>query len=184
MGRSGDGKRNLLLGWPYEPLGLEILGLSRELNFGFTNCCSNEGNMTNIWNEAVNSTKSFTAKFVGSPARFAIRKKRVFLFRQSFRRLLRKHMFTLRVQKVMICDFRSVWFALRFVVIVLFRDIIDYFASKIFLIFLDLVTCKNKEMSASFPRQKFHWPSRLPPPFFLSVMSCGPGWASALPPVN
>ena len=111
MGWSGDGKRNLLLGWPYEPLGLEILGLSRELNFGFTNCCSNEGNMTNIWNEAVNSTKSFTAKFVGSPARFAIRKKRVFLFRQSFRRLLRKHMFTLRVQKVMICDFRSVWFA-------------------------------------------------------------------------
>ena len=115
---------------------------------------------------------------------FCNSKKRVFLFRQSFRRLLRKHMFTLRVQKVMICDFRSVWFALRFVVIVLFRDIIDYFASKIFLIFLDLVTCKNKEMSASFPRQKFHWPSRLPPPFFLSVMSCGPGWASALPPVN
>ena len=78
MGRSGDGKRHLLLGWPYKPLVLEILGLSRELNFGFTNCCSNEGNMTNIWNEAVNSTKSFAAKFVGSPARFAIRKKRVF----------------------------------------------------------------------------------------------------------
>ena len=112
-----------------------------------------------------------------------LEKKRGFLFRQSIGRLLRKHMFTLRVQKG-----HDLWFsirlvcfcALRFVVIVLVRDIIDYFASKIFLIFLDLVTCKNKEMSASFPRQKFHWPSRFPPPFFLSVMSCGPSWASAL----
>ena len=34
-----------------------------------------------------------------------------------------------------------------------------------FLIFLNLVTCKNKAMSASFLRQKFHSPSRFPSPF-------------------
>ena len=37
------------------------------------------------------------------------------------------------------------------------------FATQIFLIFLILVTCKNKATSASFLRQKIYSPSRFPP---------------------
>ena len=40
-------------------------------------------------------------------------------------------------------------------------------AQNIFLIFLSLVTWKNKAMSASFRRQKFHSPSRFPSPFSI-----------------
>ena len=41
-------------------------------------------------------------------------------------------------------------------------------AQNIFLIFLSLVTWKNKAMSASFRRQKFHSPWRFPSPFFFA----------------
>ena len=44
-------------------------------------------------------------------------------------------------------------------VIILFQAITDLFALKLFLI---LVTCKNKAMSAFFPLQKFHSPSQFP----------------------
>ena len=43
------------------------------------------------------------------------------------------------------------------------------FASQIFLIFLILVTCKNKAMSASFLQQKIYSPSRFPLLFLNSL---------------
>ena len=43
------------------------------------------------------------------------------------------------------------------------------FASQIFLIFLILVTCKNKAMSASFLQQKIYSPSRFPLQFLNSL---------------
>ena len=45
------------------------------------------------------------------------------------------------------------------------------FASQTFLIFLILVTCKNKATSASFLRQKIHSPSRFPSLFLSSLES-------------
>ena len=45
------------------------------------------------------------------------------------------------------------------------------FASQIFMIFLFLVTCKNKATSASFLRQKIHSPSRFPWLFLSSLES-------------
>ena len=56
-------------------------------------------------------------------------------------------------------------------VIALFRAIIDQFSSKIFLIFLILVSGKNKAMFASCPRQKFHSSSRFPFLFLSSLES-------------
>ena len=76
-----------------------------------------------------------------------------------------------------ICDW---WISIPFVcfcvstfvhVIVLFRAIIDQFASQILLIFLILVTCKNKGMSASFPWQKFHRLSQFTSLFLNSLES-------------
>ena len=87
---------------------------------------------------------------------------------------LRKHMFTCMSSKghglwFLIGGFQSVLFVSHFkvncVVIVLFWAIIDClikFASHFFLIFLILVTCKNKVMSASFLRQNIHSPLRFP----------------------
>ena len=49
-------------------------------------------------------------------------------------------------------------------VIALFRTLIDQFSSKLFMIFLILVSCKNKAMSASYLQQKFMSSSR-----FLSL---------------
>ena len=48
---------------------------------------------------------------------------------------------------------------------------LDKFASQIFLIFLILVTCKNKATSASFLRQKIHSPSRFPSLLLRSLES-------------
>ena len=45
------------------------------------------------------------------------------------------------------------------------------FASQIFMIFLILVTCKNKATCASFLRQKIHSPSRFPSLFLSSLES-------------
>ena len=71
--------------------------------------------------------------------------------------------------------FRSTLFVSAFqgslLVIALFREIVDQFYSKIFLIFLILVSCKNKAMSASCPRQKFHSSSQFPPLFLSSLES-------------
>ena len=76
-----------------------------------------------------------------------------------------------------ICDW---WISIPFVcfcvstfvhVIVLFRAIIDQFASQILLIFLILVTCKNKGISASFPWQKFHKLSQFTSLFLSSLES-------------
>ena len=86
----------------------------------------------------------------------------------------------------MVCDLwfvigesRSVLFVscfkVRCFVIVLFRAIIDYrlvnFASQIFIVFLVLVTCKNKAMSASFLRQKIYSPLQFPSLFLSSLES-------------
>ena len=53
----------------------------------------------------------------------------------------------------------------------LFQAVIDYFSSKLFIIFLILVLCKNKAMSASCPQQKFRLSSRFRSPFFSSLGS-------------
>ena len=45
------------------------------------------------------------------------------------------------------------------------------FASQIFMIFLNLVTCQNKATSASFFRQKIHSPFRFPSLFLSSLES-------------
>ena len=77
----------------------------------------------------------------------------------------------------MIGRFRSVLFLWCFkvdcFVIILFRAIIDLFklASQIFLIFLILVTCKNKATFAFLLRQKIHSPSRFPSLFLNSLES-------------
>ena len=55
--------------------------------------------------------------------------------------------------------------------ITLFREIIDQFSSKIFLIFLILVLCKKKAMPTSCPRQKFHSSSQIPSLFLSSLES-------------
>ena len=71
-------------------------------------------------------------------------------------------------------EFRFVLFVSRFkvrcFVIVLFRANIQLvkFAMHFFLIFVILVTRKNKAMSASFIRQKIHSPLRFPV-LFLAV---------------
>ena len=86
-------------------------------------------------------------------------------------RPLRKHMVTWTSSKghglwFVIGGFQFVWFVSMFqsslLVIILFWAII---ASKIFPIFLILVICKNKAISASFPGQKFHSWSGFPLPF-------------------
>ena len=95
---------------------------------------------------------------------------------------LRKHMFTCKSLKghglcFVIGRFRSVLFLWCFKVdcfaIILFRAIIDLFklASQIFLIFLILVTCKNKATFAFLLRQKIHSPSRFPSLFLNSLES-------------
>ena len=96
-------------------------------------------------------------------------------------RPLRKHVFTCMSSKspslwFLIAGFQSVLFTLCFkfhcFVIVLFRAIIDYLiASQISLIFLILVTCKNKATSASFLWQKIHSLSQFPLPFLSSLES-------------
>ena len=62
--------------------------------------------------------------------------------------------------------------------IALFREIIDKFSSKIFLIFLSPVSCKNKAMSASCPLKKVDSSSRFPSLCLsslelFSVLFCG-----------
>ena len=47
------------------------------------------------------------------------------------------------------------------------------FVSQIFLIFLILVICNNKAMSASFLRQKIHSPSRFPSLYLSSLSQVG-----------
>ena len=64
--------------------------------------------------------------------------------------------------------FRSIWFiyCVAWLVIVVCGALVG------FLIFLNLVTCENKAMSA-FLRQKFHSPSRFPSPFsVLFLRAC------------
>ena len=56
-------------------------------------------------------------------------------------------------------------------VIALFRAIVDQFSSNIFLIFLILVSWKNKAISASCPLQKYHSSSRFPSLFLSSLES-------------
>ena len=56
-------------------------------------------------------------------------------------------------------------------VIALFRATIDQFSSKLFMIFLILVSCKNKAISASCPQQKFHSSSRFSSLFLSSLGS-------------
>ena len=87
-----------------------------------------------------------------------------FCFVNHLNRPLRKQMFT--------CDWcisiHSAYFGA--LVIALFRAIIEYFSSKILLIFLNLVSCKNKAMSASCSRQTFHSSSRFPKLLYLSSL--------------
>ena len=58
-----------------------------------------------------------------------------------------------------------------------------------FLFFLVLVTCKNKAMSVSFPRQKFHSTSRFPSPFSILFLRAKLGervqtlWFALTPPL-
>ena len=71
--------------------------------------------------------------------------------------------------------FRSTLFVSVFqsslLVIALFRAIVEQFSSNIFLIFLILVSWKNKAMSASCPLQKYHSSSRFPSLFLSSLDS-------------
>ena len=71
--------------------------------------------------------------------------------------------------------FRSTLFVSVFqgslLVTALFRAIVDQFSSNIFLIFLILVSWKNKAMSASCPLQKYHSSSRFPSLFLSSLES-------------
>ena len=99
---------------------------------------------------------------------------RLFVFRQSS---YRKHMFTWTSSKghclwFVIGGFRSVLFVSSWFQGSLLCDSpvsgnnrLVKFASQIFLVFLILVTCKNKATSASFLRKKIHSPSRFPSPF-------------------
>ena len=54
------------------------------------------------------------------------------------------------------------------------------FASQSFMIFLNLVTCKNKAISVSFLLQKIHSPSRFPSLFLSSRSHSQPSWANTL----
>ena len=97
-------------------------------------------------------------------------------------RPLRKHMSYLHEFKrswLVICDW---WILIHFVCFVfqdsllcdrpvLSNNQLVKFASRFFLIFLILVTCKNKATSASFLRQKIHSPSRFPLLFLSSLES-------------
>ena len=66
---------------------------------------------------------------------------------------IRKHMFTcdwcISIHFVCFCVSNSL------LVIALFRALIDLFSSKLFMIFLILIFCKNKAMSAFCLQQKF-----------------------------
>ena len=53
----------------------------------------------------------------------------------------------------------------------MFQAVIDYFSSMLFMIFLILVFCKNKAMSASCPQQKFHSSTRFRSLFLSSLGS-------------
>ena len=86
-----------------------------------------------------------------------------------------------RVQKVMVL-IRDWWISIRSVCFVFRGSLLCdrpvsgnnrrvKFASQTFLIFLILVTCKNKATSASFLRQKIHSPSRFPSLFLSSLES-------------
>ena len=66
---------------------------------------------------------------------------------------------------------RDWWFSIRSFVAFLIYNRLDKFASQIFLIFVILVTCKNKATCASFLRQKIHSPSRFPSLFLSSLGS-------------
>ena len=85
-----------------------------------------------------------------------------------------------RVQKVIICDSCDWWISIRFVCFVFQGSLLCdspvsgnnqlvKFALQIFMIFLILVTWKNKATSASFLKQKIHSPSRFPW-LFLSTL--------------
>ena len=52
--------------------------------------------------------------------------------------------------------------------------------SQIFIVFLILVTCKNKAMSASFLWQKIHSPLQFPSLFLSSQSHSQPSWANML----
>ena len=108
--------------------------------------------------------KNFTAKFVVSCCAFC-KLRRNFCFFCSFNRLsgpLRTHKCTcdqcIFIHFFCFCVSRLVAFD---------RPV----SGKIFLIFLILVFCKKKAMSASCPGQKFHSSSRFPSLFLSSLES-------------
>ena len=92
-----------------------------------------------------------------------------------------------RVHKVMVFNLRLVDFDLFVLFLCLkvrclwsshFRPLSTSLLQRlIFLTFLILVTCKNKAMSASFHRQKFHSPSWFPSPS-SQFCFCWPYWWS------
>ena len=124
---------------------------------------------------------SFIVKFVVSGCAFCIFW--VFLFRQSslIADLLGNTYLLAWVQKVMVCDSWLVDFdpfclfhvggSLLCDRPVLGNYWLVKFALQIFMIFLILVTCKNKATSASFCRQKIHSPSWFPSLLLSSLES-------------
>ena len=94
---------------------------------------------------------------------------------------IRKHVY-LHEFKRLWCLIRDWWISIRFVCFVFQASLLCdrpvsgnnrrvKLASQTFLIFLILVTCKNKATSASFLRQKIHSPSRFPSLFLSSLES-------------
>ena len=72
----------------------------------------------------------------------------------------RKQMFIWKSSKVMVCDW---WISIHFVCFYVSLGLLlslgkssTSLLQRFFLIFFIFVTCKNKAMSTSFPRQKFH----------------------------
>ena len=106
----------------------------------------------------------------------------VFLLRQtSSRTSLESHVYLHEFKKSWFV-IRDWWISIRFVCFVFQGSLLCdrpvsgnnrlvKFASQIFMIFLILVTCKNKATSASFLRQKIHSPSRFPSLFLSSLES-------------
>ena len=83
----------------------------------------------------------------------------VFLFRNHLSGPLRKHMFTF--DWCISIHFVSV-FQGPFLVIALFRAIIDYFSSNTFLVFLILVSCNNKALYVPPKKQTLLYSRELP----------------------
>ena len=111
---------------------------------------------------------SFIVKFVVSGCAFCIFW--IFLFRQSSQRTSQETHIYLHEFKRSWFVIRDWWISIRFVCFVFQGSLLCdrpvqgnnrlvKFALQIFMIFLILVTCKNKATSASFCRQKIHSPS-------------------------